>query len=70
MLLTIGFILGSIQLARASIWTTSFVYRHLLRPLFTRSLYAKYANPRGGSWALVTGGSDGIGLEMCHQLAA
>ena len=22
-----------------------------------------------GSWAFVTGGSDGMGLEMCHELA-
>ena len=22
-----------------------------------------------GPWAIVTGGSDGIGLEMCHNLA-
>jgi len=27
-------------------------------------MYEKYS--RAGSWALVTGGSDGIGLEMCH----
>ena len=27
----------------------------------------KYGNP--GSWAMVTGGSDGIGLEYCHYLA-
>lgn len=31
-------------------------------------MYDKYG--QDGSWALVTGGSDGIGLEMCHQLAA
>ena len=27
----------------------------------------KYGGP--GSWALVTGGSDGIGLAYCHSLA-
>jgi hypothetical protein len=27
-------------------------------------MYEKFG--RAGSWALVTGGSDGIGLEMCH----
>lgn len=31
-------------------------------------MFDKYGEP--GSYALVTGGSDGIGLEMCHQLAA
>ena len=30
-------------------------------------MYAKYAT--GDSWAVVTGGSDGIGLEVCRQLA-
>ena len=69
-MLTIGFIVGSIQIIRAGIWTLGFLYRHAVRPLFTRSLYARYATQSGGSWALVTGGTDGIGLEMCHQLAA
>ena len=26
-------------------------------------------NKSGGSWAVVTGGSDGIGLAMCNNLA-
>jgi short-subunit dehydrogenase len=69
-ILTIGFIFGSIQIIRACIWTLYFLYRHAIRPIFTRSLYARYANHKGKLWALVTGGSDGIGLEMCHQLAA
>ena len=30
---------------------------------------AKLYNKSGGSWALVSGGSDGIGLAMCHNLA-
>ena len=65
-ILTIGFIVGSIQIFRAGIWTLNFFWRHTIRPLFTRSLYSRYADPASNSWALVTGGSDGIGLEMCH----
>lgn len=42
--------------------------RHYLRKGF--SLHERYAKGHGASWAVVTGGSDGIGLEICHQLAA
>ena len=51
----------------------------ILSPLFAcakhfccrckQNLNAKYGRRDGSSWAVVTGGSDGIGLEMCHQLA-
>lgn len=30
---------------------------------------AKTYNKGGNAWAVVSGGSDGIGLEMCRQLA-
>lgn len=32
-------------------------------------MYKKYGDRNGQSWAVVTGGSDGIGLEMSNQLA-
>lgn len=70
LLLTVAFVLGSIKVINAGIWTITFVYKHFFRPLCTRELFTKYAHPFGGSWALVTGGSDGIGLEMCKQLSA
>ena len=38
--------------------------------MLTRSppnLFEKYGNPE--SWAVITGGSDGIGLELCHKMA-
>ena len=51
----------------------------ILSPLFAcakhfccrcrQDLNAKYGRRDRSSWAVVTGGSDGIGLEMCHQLA-
>ena len=67
--LTLAFIFGCIRIINILLQTLSFIYRHIFRPLCTRDLFQKYAHPLGGSWALVTGGSDGIGLEMCHQLA-
>jgi 17beta-estradiol 17-dehydrogenase / very-long-chain 3-oxoacyl-CoA reductase len=39
------------------------LWRHVLRP--RRDLKARYQ----GQWALVTGGSDGIGEAYCHELA-
>ena len=35
----------------------------------TQDLNQKYGRPDRSAYAVVTGGSDGIGLEMCHQLA-
>jgi len=29
----------------------------------------KYGGAKGDTWSIVTGGSDGIGLELCHRLA-
>ena len=29
-----------------------------------------YGGVKGETWAIVTGGSDGIGLEICNRLAA
>ena len=33
------------------------------------NLYEKYNEPGKKTYAVVTGGSDGIGLAMCHDLA-
>lgn len=35
----------------------------------SNNLFERYGK-KGESWVVVTGGSDGIGLEICHQLAA
>jgi short-subunit dehydrogenase len=34
-----------------------------------QDLNRKYGRIDNSAYAVVTGGSDGIGLEMCHQLA-
>ena len=43
----------------------NFMYRHFLRP--TKDIYSRYAGKE--SYVVVTGGSDGIGLEICKQIA-
>lgn len=47
--------------------------RQFLRPLFQSKnyLYEKYGNKDKNkkSWAIITGGSDGIGLAMSQNLA-
>jgi len=44
-----------------------FVYRHTLRRGF--DLKARYGSTTLKSWAVVTGGSDGFGLDICHKMA-
>jgi len=44
-----------------------YINRHILRPLMCccrRSLIARYGRLKGTTWVLVTGGTDGIGLEF------
>lgn len=45
------------------------VHVHMFRPCCQKKtkMFDKYGGQ--GSWALVTGGSDGIGLAMCDNLA-
>lgn len=66
--------LGMLSLFRMGMSVTSFFWRHLMRPLFLPSnhVFKRYANGskgENGSWAVVTGASDGIGLAMCKKLA-
>ena len=39
----------------------TFIHRHLFRT--TYNMFNRYGGPN--AWAVVTGGSDGIGLEIC-----
>jgi NADPH:quinone reductase-like Zn-dependent oxidoreductase len=57
---------GTYKIA-GNVWSClSYFNRHCLR--FEPDSYAKYGTK--DSWALVTGGSDGVGLEICNQMAA
>lgn len=58
--------LGAISVARKSFAMLSSFNRHFLRS--KPDFYQKYAGT--DSWAVVTGGSDGIGFEICGQMAA
>ena len=53
---------GFYKIASKSYRLMNFFYRHYLRR--TKDLYARYASKE--SYAVVTGGSDGIGLEICQ----
>ena len=66
--LLIGFIVGCLTVLKWLWLTISLIYRHIIRPCCTRSMFQRYGSK--DAWALVTGGTDGIGLEMCQQLAA
>ena len=61
--------LGLVKVLQFVIFTLGFLKRHLLRSMCTQNFYTKYGLGDGKSWAVVTGGTDGIGLEMCKQLA-
>ena len=67
-ILLLFFIVGCLTALKWLWLTVSLLYRHLMRPCCTKSMYQRYG--RQDAWALVTGGTDGIGLEMCQQLAA
>ena len=70
-----AFVFGMISLI-SLIWRfIKFIWRQCFRPFvntYKGRLYSKYGvsdESCGSSWAVFTGGSDGIGLGMCKQLA-
>lgn len=71
-LLVAAAVVGAAQVLSAGQRFSSFFWRHSLRGLLQSRtwLYDQYGSPNRKSWAVVTGGSDGIGLQMAHQLAA
>jgi 17beta-estradiol 17-dehydrogenase / very-long-chain 3-oxoacyl-CoA reductase len=54
---------GALYTAKTAIVPFKNVYKQYLRP--RRNLTKRY----GGDWAVVTGGSDGIGEQISYQLA-
>mmetsp|Transcript_19410 Transcript_19410/g.33017 ORF Transcript_19410/g.33017 Transcript_19410/m.33017 type:complete len:162 (+) Transcript_19410:43-528(+) len=73
LLMNMAVIWGSFKIASTAWRLSGFFYRHLLLGMFQSKnrLYQLYNSKDEGkrSWAVVTGGSDGIGLAMCHNLA-
>jgi NADPH:quinone reductase-like Zn-dependent oxidoreductase len=63
-LLTGFALVGAYHLLTHHAWPTwRGIWRHVIRP--RRNLQKLY----GGKWAIVTGGSDGIGEAYCYELA-
>jgi 17beta-estradiol 17-dehydrogenase / very-long-chain 3-oxoacyl-CoA reductase len=60
-------ILGGLKVTSWALSTLSFVYRHTIK--WRPNLQAKYGSKSQKSWAVVTGGSDGIGEQFCKDLA-
>ena len=58
-------IIGAYSVAKATLGVMGSFKRDFLRG--TYNMYDRYG--KKGSWVVVTGGSDGIGLEICQQMA-
>jgi len=67
--MTVAAALGALKLLRMSLNFTSFMWRHFGRPIFQPK--NRILKTYGGedTWAIVTGGSDGIGFAMALKLA-
>lgn len=63
--------IGFYKVMRGSTSFASFLWRHMFRGLLQAKdrNYRRYGRTDTTSWAVVTGGSDGIGLAVCHKLA-
>ena len=57
---------GTFALAKIAYNTATLLWIHFLRP----SQLHKYRQAKSSSWALITGSSDGIGLELARELLA
>ena len=56
-------------IAKLALQFLFFVWKHAVSGIFTAEdrIFQKYGSK--DSWAVITGGSDGIGLAMAHNLA-
>jgi uncharacterized protein len=63
--------MGAFKILQWILTFFKFFVSNVLRPCCCRpNFMQKYGGTRGETWALITGGSDGIGLEIVNQLAA
>lgn len=61
-------IIGGLKVLQWGLSTLIFICRHMCKP--QPDLMARYGSKSGkNSWAVVTGGSDGIGEQFCKDLA-
>ena len=65
LVLPIALVLGTVKLVMFLLDSIDFVRRHCFRQKMDH--FTRYGGK--GTWALVTGATDGIGLEFCKQLA-
>ena len=65
LIVPLALILGTIKLISLALGLASLIKRQFLRTRMDH--LSRYGGK--GTWALVTGASDGIGLEFCKQLA-
>ncbi len=61
----VALVIGAIKGSQLIFGVLGFLYQHFIRS--RPDLYKRYADPSiaGGSWAVITGASDGIGAEFC-----
>ncbi len=59
-------VFGAVSVLKWTYQALTFFNRHVLRS--TYNMFERYGGKN--SWVVVTGGSDGIGLEICEQMAA
>ena len=64
---TLSAIIGALKIAKNSLRLTSSLLTYCCAT--KQNLLSKYGT-RGKTYALVTGGTEGIGLELCRNLAA
>jgi len=55
-------LIGAYTVSRGTLTLMGSFNRHFLRRAY--NMHQRYGKQH--SWAVVTGGSDGIGLEICH----
>jgi 17beta-estradiol 17-dehydrogenase / very-long-chain 3-oxoacyl-CoA reductase len=61
-------VIGAVVIALAAFKFLAFIWRHFLRPSNSLKRYGADKSKDGSSWAVVTGGSKGIGKQFAKEL--